>query len=135
MNRPILHIAVATSLVFLSTTAHAGTTGWMKSGQTMKYGPFRKKQAYPTGVECREGRSRGTTMVRFRTSPADMQTKPFHKWNFVISKTAELKRTVAGLPLSDHPELKYRVVASDSYTAKNGENMTCAVVFRGTGPA
>jgi hypothetical protein len=135
MNRPILHMAVATSLVFLSTTAHAGSTRWMNAEQTMKYGPFRKKQTYPTGVECREGRSRGKITVRFRTSPGDMQNKPFHKWNFVISKTAELDRTVAGLPLSDHPELKYRVVASDSFTAKNGESITCAVVYRGTGPA
>ncbi len=131
-----MRLLFALGLATLTATgAGAATTNWMDVAKARKYGPFLKKQVYPTSIECRRGSSPRKTLVRFRTSTADPANKPFHKWQFVVSETADLNRTIGKIRLKDHPELKWRIVASNSYRTTNGADITCAVIYRGTGPA
>jgi len=115
--------------------ANAESTDWMTEKRARNYQPFIKKQVYATNIECRQGRAPSAVLVRFQTQRVDMDQKPFHKWQFVVSETTGLNRSIAAIKLRDHPELKYRIVDQQTFMKSNGESVTCALLYRGTGPA
>jgi len=115
--------------------ANAESTGWMTEKRARNYPPFINKQEYATNIECRQGRTPSTVLLRFQTQRVDMDRKPFHKWQVVVSDTSGLDRSIAAIKLRDHPELKYRIVDQQTFMKSNGESVTCALLYRGTGPA
>lgn len=127
-----LTILLASLSLCIISPAIAAKTQWMQ--QSNKYAPFVNKKIYGTGIECREGKTPRTSMVRFNTSPLDLKRKPFYKWWYVVTKTSKLKKEISRIRLRNHPELKYRIVDRNTFTSKGGVEFTCALLYRGTGP-
>jgi hypothetical protein len=83
-------------------------------------------KAYGTAIECRDGRR---SMFRMTYQPFSGEP-PFYRWQWVFGKTRDLDRIIARLRLRGEPQRKYRVVAKHSYVAANGDEMTCAILWR-----
>lgn len=112
----------------------AATTDWLSvrqvEGIVKGWGGAMYKTApsqYATAIDCKDD-GKGP---RFRLTYMPLSDpKPFHRWNWVFSKSSDLARQVSRLKRSDRKELKYRVVQKRSYVSPEGVEMTCAIVYR-----
>lgn len=103
-----------------------GLTPWLPSSEVRAYVErVFKRELYATRIECRPGQS-GDVFVRFHTARGKDATKPFHKWQFVITEPGGLEAAIRAIPLRDRPDLQYRIVSQD----RAGDLAECAVVYR-----
>ena len=128
MNRRTIAalLAVLTISPLAGAPAAAETTRWLTAAEAREHvRRVFKRERYATGIECRANRS-GEVLVRFRTERADAGTKPFHKWQFVITSVGGLEAAIRAIPLRDRPDLQYRIISQD----RAGDVVECAVVYR-----
>ena len=106
--------------------AHAEPTPWLKAGQARDYvHRVFKRELYPTRIECAVDTA-GDMAVRFHVARTTPETKPFHKWQFVMTEPGGIEAAIAAIPLRDRPDLRYRVISRD----RAGSVGECAVVYR-----
>ena len=99
------------------------TTAWLQDRDAHDHvRQVFKREIYPTRIECRPDGA-GGMQVRFHTKRATPQTKPFHRWQFVMTEPGGVE---AAIPLRDRPDLRYRVISRD----RAGSVGECAVVYR-----
>lgn len=122
------------AIVAAASPSLAATTEWLSEKQLpgvirpwggARYGTPPK--FYATAIACKDD-GKGP---RFRITYTPLSgPKPFHRWNWVFAKSADLAKAVSKLKLSDEKHLKYRVVQKSSYISPSGTEMTCAIVYR-----
>ena len=117
---------IAVTVPVTERAAFADTTPWLASAEARDYvRRVFKREIYPTKIECRATGS-GELLVRFHTKRVSEATKPFHKWQFVITPPGGLEAAIRAIPLRDRPNLRYRIVSQD----RAGNVGQCAVVYR-----
>lgn len=117
---------VAAGTLAVPPTARAEMTNWMTSAEAREHvRRVFKRERYATSIECRASAA-GEMLVRFQTGRVAPVTKPFHKWQFVITPLGGLEAAIRAIPLRDRPELQYRIVSQD----RAGNVGECAVMYR-----
>lgn len=103
-----------------------GTTAWLQDQDSRDYvRQVFKREIYPTRIECRPDGAGGME-VRFHTKRATQTTKPFHRWQFVLTEPGGIEAAVTAIPLRDRPDLQYRIISRD----RAGNVGECAVAYR-----
>lgn len=128
-------VMLRTILVFLLTlfsgSAQAEITDWLSQRDTERFIQSKLsagKGYYPTAIEC--GQNRGKIYFRFVYSALD-GPKPFYKWQWVHGEAHKLAELVSKIPLTQgRPELKYVIVAQDTYKMADGKLWGCAIAYR-----
>lgn len=137
MKTTIKFAAVAVVLLAASGPSAAASTNWMTMNQMKslfnswgggKDGPV--ATAYATAIDCKDDGNGPQFKVTYKLIKSMSGTKPFHRWNWVFTKSSDLAKAVAKLKVSDEKHLKYRVVQQSSYTGSNGVEMICAIAYR-----
>jgi hypothetical protein len=134
MAGSIKSFSLAIAMAAAATPSAAAVTDWlspkqingvMRSWGGAMYGTPPK--FYATAIDCKDD-GKG---LRFRmTYTALSGPKPFHRWNWVHAKSADLAKAVSKLKVSDEKHLRYRVVQKSSYVSPKGVEMTCAIAYR-----
>ena len=124
---------LALVLSFLTALpATAANSGWVtvNSERQLELYIFREADwtstNYPTEVRCRA--RQGQLQAKFTYVSATRETKPYHNWNATLLRDGETQaQAAARLPVSDHPDVKYRIKFGCKAAGK-----TLLVAFRGT---
>ncbi len=130
-HRRVIRLAAAAALIAVTVpmterAAFADTTPWLASTEAGDYvRRVFKREIYPIRIKCRATGS-GELLVRFHTQRVSEATKPFHKWQFIITPPGGLKAAIQAIPLRDRPDLQYRIVSQD----RAGNVGDCAAVYR-----
>lgn len=125
-------LATLVLLVLAASPVPAAETGWLTIADERQLYRYIFEDAdwtstlYPTAVKCRA--RQGRLQAKFIYVHATRETKPYHKWNVALLRDGETQaQAAARLPVSDHPEAKYRIKFGCKAAGK-----TLLVAFRGT---
>ena len=127
-HRPLAALLAFFALLPVSTgpAVAAERTPWIEAEKAHAYvrHAFRRER-YATAIECRADAS-GQVWVRFETQRGTDRSKPFFKWQFVVTEPGGIETAVSKIPLRERPDLYYRVVSRD----RADNRVECAVVYR-----
>jgi hypothetical protein len=134
MTGSIKSLSLVVAILAATTPSSAAVTEWLSKKQIndvirswggARYGSPPK--FYATAIDCKdEGKG-----PRFRvTYTALSGPKPFHRWNWLHAKSADLAKAVSKMKVSDEKHLKYRLVQKSSYVSPKGVEMACAIAYR-----